>query len=623
MNFYKAAINVCEGGSLLHGANHARAAYIPKKGLARGSFGLQAKPSEARPLMLKNADSKVLCRVLAHSLMPTLGEWCHDSQRGFIRGRTPGLGVLDIDTACRCIALLYALGLLGLFDFAAAFPSLSRTFILEVMAAAGFPLWTILVAASTWFESKVVNERGEVEYAINDGVGQGCPSAAALFVIGINPLLVALSKLRIPGTPEAVSAFADGIAMCVTSPERMRPVHALFLQFQSAAALRLNLQKTVFVPLCSGDADLAAVELRLALAGTPWSHALVDTSAVLIGIPVGPRCCAKAFTYALAKYSARVREIADLGLALHSNIILTRVLATPVLHHVGQFHPLPVGASHKAIIAAQSLMHLPHRGFSDLVLRNLSLVGLPDLGLADLAVKGIALSAARRYGPFSAVCIAMLSRAFADSDLRPIAALARHDPTERDGYTPIGWDGAAFASIVDQNLRTLYALDAQLLKGPALCRALEPICTSREFADELVRRLGLWAPEVHRCTLTSEDFCRFLPALSEANNRDKTAWLRLVQNAWATRGRFNLAYAPCLICGGGVDRLLHIIGCKPFWRPIFTRAGAAGGRGTLRRLLLSPDSAALAGIGFRAHAALRGLPASSALAWAEQVSASF
>ena len=130
------------------------------------------------------------------------------------------------------------------------------------------------------------------------------------------------------------------------------------------------------------------------------------------------------------------------------------------------------------------------------------------------------------------------------------------------------------------------------------------------------------APLAHRVTLSLDDFVNFLDTLASADPRNTVAWLRLVQNAWATRGRFSLTNSTCLACGGGVDRLPHIITCKVFWRPIFSLAGAAGGRGTLRRLLLSADSPRLAGIGFRAHAALRGLPASSAGAWAEQVRAS-
>ena len=70
------------------------------------------------------------------------------------------------------------------------------------------------------------------------------------------------------------------------------------------------------------------------------------------------------------------------------------------------------------------------------------------------------------------------------------------------------------------------------------------------------------------------------------------------------------------------DRLMHIVVCRPFWRPVFTVLGVEGGRCTLRQIQRSEFSARLIGLGFRSHAALRGCPVSSAVAWAEQVRAS-
>jgi hypothetical protein len=622
IEFYGVAKSIWEGELTPPDSNIALAAYIPKKGLARGDNGLQARPSEARPLMLKNADTKVFCRVLAFSLMPVLQNWCHQSQRGFLKDRMPGVGILDIDTAARCIAMCRRLGLIGLFDFSAAFPSISRLFIIAVMTAAHFPDWMLAMAAATWRGARVVNDRGETEYEMGDGVGQGCPSAAALFVIGINPLLVALSKLCELHECEIVSAYADDIAICVTSADRLQCVYDIFAQFKKAAALDLNMRKTVFVPITSGCADSAAIEVRATLSTTPWANALVDTYATLIGVRIGPVGCDSAFSAPLAKYAARVREIANLGLSMTQSIMLAQVLATPVLHHVGQFHPLPHMAGRTSLIAAQSLLHLPHHGFAALVLRNLPLVGLPDLGLADLAVKGIALSAARRFAVHARLCIERLTIAFSNSDLRPLAALRRMDNPPNEWFIPIGWSGPSFAAVLAQGMQNLTALGAQALKGPALCRAIEPLCSPSDFASELLRRLALWAPTVHCATLSVALVTDFLPTLTLADHRDKVAWLRTVQNAWCTRGRFSATYSTCLVCGAGVDRLQHIITCKPFWRPVFTLAGAAGGRGTLPRLLLSGESARLVGLGFRAHAALRGLPSFSASAWAEQVRAS-
>jgi hypothetical protein len=71
-------------------------------------------------------------------------------------------------------------------------------------------------------------------------VGQGCPAAAALFVIGIDPLLVALGKMIDATLGETVSAYADDIAMVVSDPARMRAVHTIFSEHKLAAPFRLT-----------------------------------------------------------------------------------------------------------------------------------------------------------------------------------------------------------------------------------------------------------------------------------------------------------------------------------------------------------------------------------------------
>ena len=220
---------------------------------------------------------------------------------------------------------------------------------------------------------------------------------------------------------------------------------------------------TVFVPVVSGCACAAANEIRAGLVGTPREVVVVDTCAILIGIRIGPRGASTAAIPALKKFATQSREIANLGMPPIASIALARVLATPVLHHVGQFHTLPTGADAVAQISSQGLLHLPHHGFGRIILRNLGVIGLPDLVPVDLAVRGIALSAARRFAPFAASCIARLSLAFASSDLRPLASLARCGARPAEWFSPIGWDGPAFAATVIANVNVLPALGAQRL----------------------------------------------------------------------------------------------------------------------------------------------------------------
>ncbi len=111
--------------------------------------------------------------------------------------------------------MLHPLGVLGLFDFSAAFPSISRAFIIFAMRASGFPDWIISMTSASWADAKVVSDDGSTAYEMHGGVGQGCPAAAAAFVIGISRLLVALFGIIDTAAGEAVSAFADDIAMVV------------------------------------------------------------------------------------------------------------------------------------------------------------------------------------------------------------------------------------------------------------------------------------------------------------------------------------------------------------------------------------------------------------------------
>ena len=141
---------LADGAAVPYGLSRALAAYIPKKGLTVGGLGVQARPSEAQPLALNNSAAKIPWRVLARSVMPALDVWAHRSQRGFVHGRVPGQGVIDIDCSARCVAMLHRLGVLGLFDFTAAFPSISRELILRVLAAARFPQWAIDVTDASW-----------------------------------------------------------------------------------------------------------------------------------------------------------------------------------------------------------------------------------------------------------------------------------------------------------------------------------------------------------------------------------------------------------------------------------------------------------------------------------------
>ena len=167
------------------------------------------------------------------------------------------------------------------------------------------------------------------------------------------------------------------------------------------------------MPRTSGCPLLAASAIKAQIAGTALADVCVAPNAVLIGIPVGPHASISATCGQLAKYRLRCREISELGLAPGPGYILAKILADPVLHHVCQFYPLGPSAPRIAQIALQGFVHIPHHGFSSVVLRSLCMLGLPDMIDIQIASAGLALSAARRYESFAIGCNERLQSAFA------------------------------------------------------------------------------------------------------------------------------------------------------------------------------------------------------------------
>ena len=114
-----------------------------------------------------------------------------------------------------------------MFDFASAFPHIGRRFILLVMRAAMFPTWLISLAEASWTHERIVNRHGTEAYPMHSGVGQGCPAAAVLFLVGMTPLLVLLGQVVSGVCGEVLPAYADDIAMVLTDATRPGPMAKL------------------------------------------------------------------------------------------------------------------------------------------------------------------------------------------------------------------------------------------------------------------------------------------------------------------------------------------------------------------------------------------------------------
>ena len=83
-------------------------------------------PQNTRPLSLVNTDNRLIANALRLVIEPLANEWVSKMQRGSLHGRSLLSNVVDVDCESMQVSLKHKRGMLMLFDFEAAFPSLSQ-----------------------------------------------------------------------------------------------------------------------------------------------------------------------------------------------------------------------------------------------------------------------------------------------------------------------------------------------------------------------------------------------------------------------------------------------------------------------------------------------------------------
>ena len=113
---------------------------IPKnEGVSIENFDNVLKCVDTRPLSIVNTYN----RILAALLQKPVERWACANvtlvQRGFVPGRSMVRNILDIDHFSQLTSMNTNTGVIMLFDFKAAFPSISHDFIWQVLSYLGFP----------------------------------------------------------------------------------------------------------------------------------------------------------------------------------------------------------------------------------------------------------------------------------------------------------------------------------------------------------------------------------------------------------------------------------------------------------------------------------------------------
>jgi len=301
-------------------------------------------PDATRPLNISNVDNRLLASAARLAWEPKFEKWISAMQRGFLKGRQMLHNVLDIDFEAMRVSLKTEHGLLVLFDFRAAFPSVSHEFLTSCLQYLGLPANVMNFIRIMYNNNRcTIRIQGEdfPGFAMEGGVRQGRPLSPLLFAVCVDLLLRRLQH-DIPGI--TVRAFADDIASIVHDWWAHGPaMEKLFSEFASISNLCLNISKTVCMPLWPKGAD----ELKESLATfiPSWAQVKIDSKGSYLGFAVGPGSTNLSWVKPLEKFQTRVRQWSKLGKGMQFGAMAYNTFALSTLLFIAQLEGIPCEVS--------------------------------------------------------------------------------------------------------------------------------------------------------------------------------------------------------------------------------------------------------------------------------------
>lgn len=379
--------------------NDSKLLLLPKKVSTSEETGESyCTPSDTRPLNVTNSDNRLLASATRLRIEPILEKWISPEQRGFLLGRSMIANVLDIDEMMMTTAIDADAGVAVFFDFRAAFPSVSHTFLLETLGHLGLPVHIVRFVRSLYTNNRcdmwLAGSRHQ-GFKIDAGIRQGCPLSPLLFAVAADLLLRRLRRLF---PTASLRAYADDLAMVI--PEGVQAfgrLEATFTEYALLSGLELNIKKTCVVPLY----EVGATSLSLQISGLApsWSGLQITYAAKYLGFYLGPGRGQLTWQGPLKKFRERVEMWAKHGLGPHYTLAAYSVYIMPVLLFVAQLDAPPDEWSALEKWAIRRLFPGPGNWITAAATHNLRALGLPrEMGRLD----SLALAAKFRVATWEA-----------------------------------------------------------------------------------------------------------------------------------------------------------------------------------------------------------------------------
>ncbi|OWZ07213.1 RxLR effector protein [Phytophthora megakarya] len=220
-----------------------------------------------RPISLLQSSYKIFAKILASRLQTFLGRIIGDTQQGFVHGRQMHrsvammLAMLQQDFHDPNHGIASSPGIV-LLDFAKAYDTVDRVFLLEVLRRFGFSadfvdLMDRMHDGTT--AQFLVNGELSPPLEVRSGIRQGCPLAPLLFILAVEVLALAIAQsseiegLQVPGADNTeqhkFSGFVDDSTLFLQEGRQLEAALGLIQDFGKISGLKVQPAKSCFIPL--------------------------------------------------------------------------------------------------------------------------------------------------------------------------------------------------------------------------------------------------------------------------------------------------------------------------------------------------------------------------------------
>ena len=562
---------LCDSGCPPAGFNESLMLFIPKAVLSDEHF-IVRKPSQTRPISLKNTDNKLIAATVNLTFTRLLTERAHISQQGFLPGRHFEGNIVVADAVARAISISRPSlsACMISHDLGTAFPSLSHEYMEAAIVGAAAPSGFHDLVKSLYTECLVflMNVPTECVFKILSGVLQGCPLSASLFILALQPFLALLCSRLQPD--ELARACADDVLTVTSCADSLKWVSMCFEYLGKVSGMWLKFAKVHIVPLARTPSPEFLVEF------TEFLHSFVphfreaQTGFHLkyLGVLLGPRSKPEKWIDQMSKFENRFHELCDVQRAGSLLIPIYNSRILPVLGYLAQMEPIDKDFSKREIHILHRVCKFLPSSFPLKAFAHFGRIGLPVVHMMRPTFLATMMRFARVTIPAALnQAVSVLDKALADHG-------SMYD-TFRNQWPRGHWDTVPFASSLlsarngfdDQ---ALFSKISSVSVGPAYQSRLYTVVSSHLYADFswpefLHRRCCMTYPCVkgHLCIDLFTTFCKRLKQLRPVL---VSCVLRWFLNAIPMASRMHDdSFDACPFCGSPHVKLNHLLSCeRPF-----------------------------------------------------------